>query len=356
MMAAPAAKPDPYEVCPTYDSEHFHLRLVSPEDDAALSECYNDPALRRSLTCDHWDCTYHFGFENFDGWRDAYRERRYTRFSVVDKRREKVIGSAEIFGGDGGILRLEVIGEYETEEYLSELVKIADSFFDDFHVTRMMTKAVPEASGRVAALTKNGFVPYPARFEHYYAKRSPAYDPYVHCPVYWGKRFYLRLVSTDDAFDLLKCYSDPEARQFFNSDNCNSDFHWSALGEIRGYIGWWVDAYKSGGFIRYSVIDRLINQVIGTVEIFGGKNGGPRDDYGILRVDVRPEYETGESLGELLAVADQFFYDFNSEMFVTKAIPEAVERRQALARNGYLPTHLGDGAQREHYFVKRSPR
>jgi len=349
-------KPDPYDVCPTYESESFLLCLVAPEDDGDLSECYKDPVLRRSLTCDHWDCTYHFNFQSFDGWRDAYKKRRFTRFSVIDKRKERVIGSVEIFGGDGGILRMEVIEEYENKEYISELVKIADSFFDDFKAARIITRAIPEAVGRIAALTKNGYAPYPSRFENYYAKRSPDYDPYVNCPAYWGKRFYLRLVSPDDAFDLLKCYGDPEARKFFNSDNCNSDFYWSTEDDVRAYIEGWISAYKNGGFIRYSVIDRQINQVIGTIEIFGGKNGGLRDGHGILRIDVRSEYENEESLGELLVISDQFFYDFNSGKIITKAIPEAAARRNALAQNGYAPTRLGDGANREHYFMKESPR
>ena len=85
----------------------------------------------------------------------------------------------------------------------------------------------------------------------------------------------------------------------------------------------WLDAYKNRGFIRYGIIDKNSNKAVGTMEIFGGERGGECTDYGVLRIDVRSEYENEESLAELLKISDSFFFDVNTEMFITKAIPEA---------------------------------
>jgi RimJ/RimL family protein N-acetyltransferase len=181
-------------------------------------------------------------------------------------------------------------------------------------------------------------------------------DPYDKCPEYESLHFRLRLVSMDDAEDLFLCYNDPEAQKIFNSDNCTSDFKFSTLEHMKAYMEGWIDAYKNSCFIRYSIIDKNIDKSIGTVEIFGGERGGERTDFGVLRVDVRHEYENEESLAELLKISDSFFFDVNTEMFITKAIPEAAHRINALEKNGYVPAPTGDGGKREHYYMKKSPR
>ena len=45
-------------------------------------------------------------------------------------------------------------------------------------------------------------------------------DPYEICPTYESEHFFLRLVSLDDADDLLPCYSDLTVQELFNNDNC----------------------------------------------------------------------------------------------------------------------------------------
>jgi len=170
-------------------------------------------------------------------------------------------------------------------------------------------------------------------------------SPYVKCPEYESEHFRLRLVSTDDAEDLFLCYSDTEAQKIFNSDNCNTDFKFATLEHMRAYIDGWIDAYKNGYFVRFSIITKADNKAVGTVEIFGG-------DYGVLRIDILTAYENENCLDELLKIADSFFHDFECENIITKAIPEAVCRRNALVQNEYAPTAIGDGMKREHYFFK----
>lgn len=45
---------------------------------------------------------------------------------------------------------------------------------------------------------------------------------YNSCPVLRTQSFTLRLVSEDDAADLLSCYSDPQSREVFDCENCTS--------------------------------------------------------------------------------------------------------------------------------------
>jgi hypothetical protein len=180
-------------------------------------------------------------------------------------------------------------------------------------------------------------------------------DPYEKCPEYESVNFFLRLVSMDDAEDLFACYSDPEAQKFFNADHCTSDFKFSTLGHMKAYMAGWMDAYKKRHFIRYSIIDKNIGKAIGTMEIFGGARGGKRDEFGVLRIDIQHEYENEASLDELIKISDSFFYDVSTERFITKAIPEAAQRINALIQNGYAPASIGEGGKREHYYMKESP-
>ena len=180
-------------------------------------------------------------------------------------------------------------------------------------------------------------------------------DPYIKCPEYESRNFLLRLVSMDDAEDLFLCYNDTESQKIFNSDNCTSDFKFSMLEHMKEYMEGWLDAYRNRRFIRYSIIDKHINRAIGTIEIFGGERGGERTEFGVLRIDVKSEYENEEVLGELLKISDSFFRDVSTAMFITKAIPDAVQRINALIQNGYTPTPVGDGGRREHYYMKESP-
>ena len=191
--------------------------------------------------------------------------------------------------------------------------------------------------------------------EIYHLLRYGRNDPYIKCPEYGSEHFHLRLVSMDDAEDLFLCYSDPKAQEIFNSDNCTSDFKFATIEHMKAYMEGWLDAYKNRGFIRYSIIDKETDKVIGTIEIFGGPIGGKRTEFGVLRIDVRHEYENEEPLAELLKISDSFFGDVNTEKFITKAIPEAAHRINALVKNGYIPTSTGDGGMREHYYIKRSP-
>lgn len=176
-------------------------------------------------------------------------------------------------------------------------------------------------------------------------------DPYDICPVYESERFMLRLVSQDDAADLLLCYSNPEAQVLFNSDNCTSDFYFSSVDEMKRCIDFWLDEYKNKQYVRFSIIDRKNDKAVGTVEIF---NSDKKSGTGILRIDVHPQYENREHLGQLLSIADNFFNDFGCGQIVTKAVPGATERITALKNHGYTYYPEYGEWDRKDYYIKRN--
>lgn len=170
-------------------------------------------------------------------------------------------------------------------------------------------------------------------------------DPYDVCPGYESRHFQLRLVSHDDAADLLLCYSDPEAQANFNSDNCTSDFCFSSIDEMERCIEEWLGAYKMKQYARFSIIDRKSGKAVGTTEIFDGGIHG----HSVLRIDIQSKYENRELIGELLGMADGFFNDFGCNRIVIKAGPWATERILALTDHGYTSCPVNSEWERKDY-------
>ena len=180
--------------------------------------------------------------------------------------------------------------------------------------------------------------------------RDGRLDPYVVCPTYESQSFLLRLVSADDATDLLNCYSNNSAQRFFNDDNC--DFGYGKVDTIEKMhynIKLWIDSYHNRNFIRFSIINKSTNNAVGTVEMFGG-------EHGVLRIDIMPEYECESSLTEIFQIADHFFNDFQCAYIVSKAIPDATERVKALVKCGYVPYPQSSTWSREHYYMRGQNR
>ena len=181
--------------------------------------------------------------------------------------------------------------------------------------------------------------------EIYYLLRYGRNDPYTICPEYETEHFRLRQVREDDAEDLLACYSDTKAREFFNADNCVGDFCFDTLEEMREYIRLWLSDYQRKIYIRFSVVDKKTNKSVGTVEICG-----------VLRVDLASTYETRQYISELLSIIDGPIASLmNMERLVIKAIPSAIERIAALQSAGYEPCRWAYEVEpeREHYYLKK---
>jgi hypothetical protein len=58
----------------------------------------------------------------------------------------------------------------------------------------------------------------------------------------------------------------------------------------------------------------------------------------VLRIDLQSKYETQPIIDAILAIANEFFYEaFDVNAILTKAIPLAGERIDALSKIGYKP-------------------
>lgn len=163
---------------------------------------------------------------------------------------------------------------------------------------------------------------------------------YDNCPTYSSDHFLLRLVAPGDAEDLLCCYSNAVSVRLMNADNCTSDFHYSTLDEIDDCIRGWLNGYQRHIIVRFSIVDTRNGKAIGTVEMYRKTK-----DVGILRLDLRSEYESQSHILELLELSVESFYAaFGVQQILTKAIPAAAERISALRARGFVPA--------EHHAMK----
>lgn len=154
---------DPY-VSYRYESEHFLLRQVAPEDAPGLLPCYSDPAAVALMNDDNCNkgflCPSLEDMQQYIGfWLDEYRNRMYIRPVIIHKPTGQLLGTIEAFGGELGVLRLDLRADWEKPEVLAELLKLAvEEFPQDLPMAGMVTKAIPAAKTRREVLEALGFL------------------------------------------------------------------------------------------------------------------------------------------------------------------------------------------------------
>ena len=158
---------------------------------------------------------------------------------------------------------------------------------------------------------------------------------YEACPEVKNERFLLRLAGEQDCEDLLKVYSDVKAVPLFNSDNCHGDdFYYTTLERMHKAMSFWTWSYRNGCFVRLSIVDRTSGCVVGTVELCYRDS----EDTGVLRLDLRSDYEKEAEISEILALVAEPAYDWiGCSRLITKAKPIAGARIQALTAFGFTP-------------------
>lgn len=182
---------------------------------------------------------------------------------------------------------------------------------------------------------------------------------YEDCPVFDTGRYRLRLVQVADGANLLKVYSDEKAVPLFNSDNCHGDmFHYTSLERMEEAIRFWLWEYERQGFVRWSILDHAIGEVIGTIELFHRDAEDYFTNCGLLRLDLRSDYEKKECIKEILEqMIPPAFCMFSCEIMATKGVPEAQERVRALEELGFQKSSealIGhDGTQYGSYWILR---
>lgn len=189
-------------------------------------------------------------------------------------------------------------------------------------------------------------------------KKEINMNVYKKCPILENDYFLLRYIREEDAEDLLKVYSDKKAVLLFNSDNCNGDiFYYTTLERMKQQIRFWDDEYNKEYYVRWSIIDKKTSSVIGTIELFNRKANDFFNNCGLLRLDLRSDYEKNEQIEKILEIIiDNAFNLFNCNLIATKAISIATERIKALTKCGFNYSEeklIGhDGTIYNDYYIK----
>jgi len=171
---------------------------------------------------------------------------------------------------------------------------------------------------------------------------------YETCPVLENERFVIRLFQNEDCDDLLKVYSDKNALPFFNSDNCDGDnFYYATKERMEEAIGFWNMAYENGWFVRLSIVDKTVPVVVGTAEVCLRVSEDEFNHMGILRVDVRSDYEQEKVLYDIFSlIAPELEEMLGCKGVLTKAPIYAVERIKAIQRAGFTKS--------EHFLIGKN--
>ena len=182
-------------------------------------------------------------------------------------------------------------------------------------------------------------------------------DVYEQIPVMESEKFLLREIEGGDAEDLLKVYSDKDAVPLFNSDNCVNGFYYTSIEEMKDTIEFWKREYQSRYYVRWAIIDKNANCAIGTIELFNRKAKDYFNNCGLLRLDLRSDYEKQDIIEDILGLIIPETRDmFACEMIATKAISIAKERIKALEHKGFCLSEesvIGhDGTKYNSYYVR----
>lgn len=161
-----------YENCPVMENDKLLVRLIREEDADDLLQVYSDKNALPFFNGDNCNgsnfyCAVREDMVNtIKYWLIEYHENRgFVRFSIVDKKEGKAIGTIEMFTrraqdfyDDCGILRLDVGSAHEKQETLYEILSlVTEPFYEWFGCLKMATKAAPYAIERIEALKKSGY-------------------------------------------------------------------------------------------------------------------------------------------------------------------------------------------------------
>lgn len=135
-------------------SEHFLLRPVKLTDAADLLRCYSDRDAVALMNTD--SCSSRFLLQTPEEMTDCIRfwlrngkETGYVRLTILDQRDGRAVGSCELLPRERlgplkqvGLLRLDLMAAYETEEVLTELFGLFHrSFYEPLQYLMFKTPA-----------------------------------------------------------------------------------------------------------------------------------------------------------------------------------------------------------------------
>ena len=125
---------------------------------------------------------------------------------------------------------------------------------------------------------------------------------------------------------------------------------------MQNVIAAWQGEYQRKGFVRWSIIDKSKEEVIGTIELFHRNADDYFTDCGLLRLDLRSDYENASEIESILSlIVPPTFEMFKCDKVATKVIAEASERKNALLKMNFVLSNeklVGhDGKKYGYYFV-----
>ena len=187
---------------------------------------------------------------------------------------------------------------------------------------------------------------------------------YENCPCFENDEYLLRLSTPEDAKDLAAVYGDRNALPFFNSDNCHGDnFYYPDEERMAKAIEFWQSSYASKWFVRWTIYNKKIRKAIGTIELFHRKADDQFNDVGVLRLDLKSEFETADTIAAIMRMILPYAFDlFDCDEIITKVPIYAIERIRAAQEIGFANTDrllIGtmDGyAYKDYWVIHRSNR
>lgn len=164
-------------------------------------------------------------------------------------------------------------------------------------------------------------------------------NPFVECPVYETGRFLIRKLEEKDTEELFTCYSDPKAAKLFNGDCCGDDFYYTDMKKFKICVNYWLSRYEVQDFVRWTIQDKEKQCLIGTVEICPSlKYAVDGKVMGILRIDLKSEYEKQDILKELLdELLKHIYEDFQVASVLMKIQRGADERQKLIQKYCFVP-------------------
>lgn len=179
-------------------------------------------------------------------------------------------------------------------------------------------------------------------------------DVFTVCPEYETEHFKIRKLGAGDAEGLFPCYSDPEAARYFNGDCCGDDFYYTDKEKFRECVEYWLSRYEARDFVRWSVLDKETGLLIGTLEICPSlKYTVDGRKMGILRIDLKSEYERWPVLKELMDVLICHIYeDLEVASIIMKIQKDAGERQKLIKEYQFVDAKEECNISLEDYYIR----
>lgn len=121
-------------------------------------------------------------------------------------------------------------------------------------------------------------------------------------------------------------------------------------------VDFWIFSYNEKYFVRWTIIDKETKEAVGTIELFHRDADEHFYECGLLRLDLRSDYEMEDYIKNIISLIKESTFDlFYCKIIATKAVPQATHRLQALQELGFIPSDKmlvgGDGTRFGDYYI-----